>query len=54
MYREQSQGQKIQRRGHQVNVKDFKVAGEFVLFKSSNWLAGYSIHRVKVWTRINI
>lgn len=31
LYREQSQGQNKQRRGHQAKTEDFKVAAEFVL-----------------------
>lgn len=33
LYREQSQGQKIQERDHQAKVEDFKVAGEFFVIQ---------------------
>lgn len=44
LYREQSQGQKIQRGGRQAKVKGFKVAREFVPFQRSNGSAGHSMY----------
>ena len=44
LYREQNQGQKIQRRACQAQGKDFTVSREFVLFPSSSWSAGHSVY----------